>query len=145
MDGKDCQVLDVPGLSLLGPDALGQYLDQAVPLSRERREICLALWKKLKAENAPFRVLIDNGLISAPIEYFDPLLLKHIAPEWQKMAMIVGRALWEFAESGIYQTGDLVLAARLTHLAETGILEWQGELGDMARCKLRLQPSGYIS
>lgn len=138
MEGKECLVLDVPRLSLLSPDVMSGYLDQAALLPAARRESSLALWTKLQAENAPLRVLSDNGLMSAPIEYFDPALLEHVTPEWQKMALIVGRALCDFADTGIYQTGDLVLAARLADLAEAGVLEWQGDLGHMARCEMRL-------
>jgi len=138
MEGKECLVLDVPRLSLLGPEAMSGYLDQAAPLPAARREISLTLWRKLQAENASLRVLSDNELMSAPIEYFDPALLKHVTPEWQKMAKIVGLALGDFAENGIYQAGDLVLAARLANLAEAGILEWQGDLSRMARCEMRL-------
>lgn len=138
MDGRECLVLDVPRLSLIGPDEMTMSLEQATPLPAARRENSLALWRRLQSENAPLRVLRDNGLMSAPIEYFDPALLKHVTSEWQKMATIVGRALCEFDENGIYQTGDLVLAARLADLAEVGMLEWQGDLTDMRRCEIRL-------
>jgi hypothetical protein len=138
MEGKDCLVLDVPRLSLLGPDAMSGYLDQAAPLLAARRESSLALWRKLQVENAPLRVLGDNGLMSAPIEYFDPALLQHVTPEWQKMSLIVGRTLFDFFENGISQTDDIVLAARLAVLAEAGILEWRGDFSHMAHCEMRL-------
>jgi len=138
MEGKDCLVLDVPRLSLLGPDAMSGYLDQAAPLLAARRESSLALWRKLQVENAPLRVLGDNGLMSAPIEYFDPTLLQHVTPEWQKMSLIVGRTLFDFFENGISQTDDIVLAARLAVLAEAGIMEWRGDFSHMARCEMRL-------
>jgi hypothetical protein len=138
MKGGECLVLDVPRLSLLDPDAMSKYLDQAEPLSAARRASSLALWRQLQAENAPLRVLGENGLMSAPIEYFDTALLGHVTSEWQKMARIVGSAIYDFAEIGVYQTGDLVLASRLADLAEAGKLEWRGDLGNMARCEMRL-------
>jgi hypothetical protein len=138
MGGRECLVLDVPRLSLLGPGAMSEYLDKAKPLSVARRASSVALWEQLQVENAPLRVLGEDGLMSAPIEYFDTALLGHLTPEWQKMARIVGSALYDFAENGVYQTGDLVLASRLTDLAEAGTLEWRGDLGNMARCEMRL-------
>lgn len=137
MADKPCLVLDVPLLSLLGPDALGELLDKAEPLSDARRANELVLWKQLKRENAPLRILSEGKLISAPMDYFDSALFGHITEKWQKMAMIVGRTLVEFSQSGVFQTGDLVLAARLVRLAETGILEWQGDLHNMQSCELR--------
>lgn len=137
MDDKPCFVLDVPRLSLLGPDGMNTHIDQAKPLSAARRAGDLALWKQLQSENAPLRVLKGDKLTSAPMEYFDSALLGQITGKWQKMAMIVGRTLAAFSEAGVFQTGDLVLAARLTRLAEAGILEWQGDLSDMRHCELR--------
>ena len=138
MEGRECLVLEVPRLSLLGPDKMCEYLDRAESLTTARRASSLALWARLQAENAALRVLSENGLKSAPIEYFDPALLEYITPEWQKMARIVGGALCDFSETGVFQTSDLVLAARLANLAEAEILEWRGDLGHMTRCEMRL-------
>lgn len=138
MEDKECLVLDVPRLSLLNAGAISTYLDRAKPLSATRRANSLALWAQLQAENAPLRILGENGLMSAPIEYFDTDLLEHVTAAWQKMARIVGGALYDFDETGVFQTGDLVLAARLADLAEAGILEWRGDLSHMQRCEMRL-------
>lgn len=89
-------------------------------------------------ENAPLRVLGKDGLISAPIDDFDTALLGHVTPEWQKMARIVSSALYDFAENGVYQASDLVPGSRLTGLAGAGTLEWRGDLGNTARCEMRL-------
>ncbi|NLS28983.1 hypothetical protein S2M10_39970 [Sphingomonas sp. S2M10] len=138
MGGRECLVLEVSGLNLLGPDDMSKHIDRAELWTFARRASSLAAWKKLQAEDAPLRVLGRNGLVSAPIEYFDQALLGHTTPEWQKMARIVAGVLSDFHVSGIFQTGDLVLAARLTDLAEAGILGWRGDLGHMARCEMRL-------
>ncbi len=138
---RDCLVLEVPNLSLLGPEELLAYLDKAQPLTAEKRAEWLAVWARLKAENAPLRVLSDQGLISAPIEYFDAALLNHATPEWQPMSLIVATVLTEFHDSGRYQAGDLVLVARLATLAEAGTLEWRGDPSVMPGCSLRLPAS----
>ena len=138
MADNECQILDVPRLSLLHPESMTEYLDKAEPLSAGRRARSLDLWTQLQAENAPLRVLGDDGLMSAPLEHFDAVLLEHATPEWQKMTKIVAGVLRNFSLEGIYQTGDLVLAARLADLAEAGILEWRGDIGRMAACEMRL-------
>lgn len=139
--GRDCLVLEVPNLPLLHADQLLAYLDKARPLTAEKRAEWLAVWARLKAENAPLRVLSDQGLVSAPIDYFDAALLNHATPEWQPMSLIVATVLTEFHDSGRYQAGDLVLAARLATLAGAGILEWHGDLSVMPGCSLRLPAS----
>jgi hypothetical protein len=58
--------------------------------------------------------------------------------EWQSMARIAAKLLTHFLETGIRQTGDLVLLSRLADLAEAGALERRGDLADIHRCELRL-------
>ncbi|RYE66408.1 MAG: DUF1835 domain-containing protein [Oxalobacteraceae bacterium] len=138
MADKECQILDVPRLSLLDAQSMTEYLDKAEPLSVERRSRSLDLWIRLQAENAPLRILGSVELMSAPLDYFDAALLEHATPEWQKMARIVAGVLVDFSLEGIYQTSDLVLGARLADLAEAGKLEWRGDLGRIAACEMRL-------
>ena len=64
---------------------------------------------------------------SAPITFFDSLLMSHATDEWQKVARIVGEALAAEWDDGIFQTGDLVLAARVNALVESGRLEYRGK------------------
>lgn len=60
--------------------------------------------------------------------------------DWYKMARIIGSTLGQFYETGPFQTGELVLWARLRSLAQDGTLEWRGDLEDMHYCELRLAP-----
>jgi uncharacterized protein DUF3658 len=48
------------------------------------------LWRRLCAENAPFRILRDDALASAPISFFDPTVMSHVMSE---AAMVIGNAL----------------------------------------------------
>ncbi|WP_428538970.1 DUF3658 domain-containing protein [Rhodopila sp.] len=113
-------------------------LDQAVPLSTEERTAHQARWQTLRTENAPLRVIQGEALVSAQFDYFDTILLRHATRDWKKMVQIVGDTFAEFYDAGVYQTCDLVLAARLAVLAETGCLEWRGDLAHMRHCELRL-------
>jgi hypothetical protein len=46
--------------------------------------------------------------------------------------------LGDFGDSGLLQTGDLVLAARLRALAEAGHLESEGDVSDIRHYRVRL-------
>lgn len=48
------------------------------------------LWRRLRAENAPFRILRDDALASAPISFFDPTVMSHVISE---AAMVIGNVL----------------------------------------------------
>jgi hypothetical protein len=76
---RPCQVIDLTdmpvgsrrrafSLSLLHPDEITQ---NGIPHRAERlgptiREQCRSLWRRLRAENAPLRVVKADGLQSAP-------------------------------------------------------------------------------
>ncbi|WP_315738340.1 MULTISPECIES: DUF3658 domain-containing protein [unclassified Bradyrhizobium] len=109
-------------------------------LTSDMRAACREQWARLKADNAPFRILRDGELVSAPITHFDPLLLSCATAEWTKTARIIGEALCESWTEGM-QTGDLQLFARVRALVAAGRLECRGDLLDMHRSALRL-PSG---
>jgi hypothetical protein len=116
------------------------FLDSAREVTPEVCRRYRDLWAQLRAENAPLRVLGPDGLVSAPITHFDPLLMSHAKSQWQKAAMIIGRALGEFWDASLHQAGDLLLAARVRALAEAGHLELQGNPFDIRRSEVRLPP-----
>jgi hypothetical protein len=101
--------------------------DLAEPLQASMRARYLDLWRQLREENAPLRVLEGGNLVSAPISFFDSLLMSHATDDWRKVARIVGEALAAEWDDGIFQTGDLVLAARVNALVESGRLECRGK------------------
>ena len=53
--------------------------------------------------------------------------MSFVTDDWQKVAMVVGRALVAQMEDFTFQTGDLLLAARVNALVESGRLEIQGK------------------
>jgi len=97
----------------------------AEPLQTSTRY--LDLWRKLREENAPLRIVEGGNLVSAPISFFDSLLMSHATDDWQKVARIVGEGLAAEWDDGVFQTGDLVLAARVNALVECGRLECRGK------------------
>lgn len=135
-NGREWNVL---GPSMLGHDNMLEIIDTHVPLSDDERARYRALWRQLVAENASLRVVDQSlSLVSAPITFFDERLLAHATIEWKKMARMIGYTLASFADDGLSQTGDLVLAARALALAEAGALEWRGDLSNMQKCEVRL-------
>ena len=113
-------------------------LDRAEPLAPAARDQYLDLWRRLRDENAPLRVLGTGNLASAPISYFDPLLLSCATRNWRKAATVVGKVLDIFSDNSLRQTGDLVLAARVRALSTAGILAARGDLFDLQRSEVRL-------
>jgi hypothetical protein len=138
LENVPVSVIAAPNMGFLNPDAMAALLDSETLLSDSDRNRHVDHWRELQAENAPYRVIEEGRLVSAPIDYFDRRLLSFVSHEWQKMARVVGSMLMSFVDDDVYQAGDLVLAARLAVLAETGVLEWQGDLSTMRGCELRL-------
>lgn len=140
MESKEVLLLQAPNFSTLMPASIREFFGREARLSDEDRSIYLARWTKLKSENSPFRVLTNTfDLVSAPIDYFDGSLLKHVTSDWRKMAYIVASALAYQWETGLHQSGDIVLAARLRALAEMKVIEGRGELGDIRHGEVRLK------
>jgi hypothetical protein len=115
-------------LAMLGPDTIcnNDLWDLAEPLQMSARGRYLDLWRQLRSENAPLRVIDGDKLVSAPIDFFDSLLLSHVKANWQKVAMVVGKALTDQTMDSVFQTCDIVLAARINALVKSRVLEFKG-------------------
>lgn len=149
-----CRVMDVTDLrvaykghapylavspSLLSPEQAGDIIDSHAPLEDAARADYQAQWQTLVAENAALRVIDAQGsLVSAPITFFDPVLISCADTGWRKMAIMIGQALAKTRGGDLCQTSDLLLHSRLCALAETGALEWRGDLHNVQQCQLRL-------
>jgi Protein of unknown function/Domain of unknown function (DUF1835) len=115
-------------LGMLDQNAIGNndLWDLAEPLQMSARGRYLDLWRQLRSEKAPLRVIDGDKLVSAPIDFFDPLLLSYVNANWQKVAMVVGKALTDQTMDGVFQTGVIVLAARINSLVKSRALEFKG-------------------
>lgn len=94
-------------------------------------------WARLREENAPFRIVAESGLVSAPIDHFDRLLLDYTSQEWRRMAFVVGNALGANVEP-YFQAGDLTMQKRVVALIDAGILVADGDPWDMPNCPVKL-------
>ena len=69
--------------------------------------------------------------------------MSHATDDWWNVARIVGEALAGEWADGIFQTGDLVLAARVNALVESGRLECRGKNPlEMQLSEVRLPKAG---
>ena len=141
---RPCSIIHANSLPRLQSPEVAALFGQALPLSDTDRAAYRARWEQLRHENAPLRIVEGDDLVSAPIDHFDAALMANVSGEWQKMAKIVGTTLVDQLETEVYQTSDLLLRARLVALAESGDLDWRGELWWMQKCELRLPRSSAL-
>jgi hypothetical protein len=115
-------------LGMLSPDRICEdnLWDLAEPLETTAREQHLSLWRQLRSENAPLRVLDGDRLVSAPMSFFDSLLMSFVTENWQKVARIVGKSLVSGTDNSL-PLDDILLRARVNALVESGRLEIRGQ------------------
>ena len=113
-------------------------IDRQTTLSETEIEAYRAMWARLRAENAAFRVVTDQGLFSAPITHFDEVIRSSVTSDWRTCARVVHSALGKLSDGNFYQCGDLVLWSRVTTLVDEGVLEMQGDAMWMNKSSVRL-------
>jgi len=67
----------------------------------------------------------------------DELILSVVTPRWQKVAMVIAKALRISGNKG-FKTSDSALAARISALCMEGRLESEGNLSKWRRSEVRL-------
>ena len=157
-----CDIIDATELTIVSPDSGGQakppwlavslgvltadkmitLLDRKVPLDQAQRSEYMEVWRRLVAENAPLRVFDGSELTSAPITFFDSLVLSHATTNWLKTSKVVTESLIESWEGDRRPTNHVVLEARVRALARAGALEWRGDLLNMHQCEVRIAGVG---
>jgi hypothetical protein len=139
-DGSTVMSRPARSVSIVPSDALQSLLGTERSITSQVRDESRQSWQRLRRENAPFRIVTEAGLASTSIDYFDPLLLAQATPEWQKAARIVGNTMASNSDP-YFQSGDLMLYARVVALIEKGRLLADGDPWDMS-CRIRLRPDG---
>ena len=123
-------------VSIVRHEALQLLLGSERPITAKERETSSRHWRRLRNENAPFRIVTDAGLASAPIDYFDPWILQQATTEWRTVARVVGEVMGHNFEP-YDQVHELMLLARVTALVDQGKLLAEGDPWDM-RSRVRL-------
>jgi hypothetical protein len=126
-----------PAVSLVLTDRLRALLGTERPITAQEKDEARGHWRRLRVENAPFRVVTPTGLVSAPIDHFDPLLIERATPEWRKVARVVGDTMGLNLKP-YWQVGDLMLRVRVVALVGEGKLLADGDPWDMHSCSVRL-------
>ncbi len=153
LDGAPCSVIDVTDaaivlndpktgatkrwLSLLGLVVMTEdyivksgLFDQAQPLTEERAKEYRGIWKRLREENAPFRIVNEKGIASAPVTHFDKSLLSFVTTAWQTSGQVAGAALTSVMNDDYFQLDmqGAILFARLQKLSANGLIETRGDV-----------------
>ncbi|MBV8647381.1 DUF3658 domain-containing protein, partial [Paludibacterium sp.] len=130
-------------LPLIKAEAIHQHRlwDAARPLSRAEQDDLRSVWATLRKENAPLRVLTKAlRIVSAKIDYFDEQLLACAEEKWRPAAYVLGMCLGEQLFERIFQTGDRLLASRISPLSKAGKLEVKGDPYRLKSCRVRRNP-----
>jgi hypothetical protein len=101
--------------------------DLAEPLPMTERLRYRELWGQLLSENAPLRLSDGDRLVSAPISFFDSVLMSCVTSDWQKVLRVCGSVMLAQMDDDLYQTNDTFLEARINALVESGRLEIRGK------------------
>lgn len=136
-DGSTVLGPPMQSVGTMNSEMLKSLLGSEQPVSTEFKEEASRTWRRLGSENAPFRIVTVAGLVSAPVDVFDRLLLERATPEWKKVARIVGEAMGYNFEPFI-QVGDIMLLTRVVALVGEGKLLADGDPWDMRSCRVRL-------
>lgn len=101
------------------PELYGTFLSEKRILTKEEIQQLSDRWQKLKAENAPLRVVENGTVVSADMSYYDDKIRLEFPDEPCKIAFLIGRAL------GCQKipTGDAFIAKRIQHFIDNGELE----------------------
>lgn len=138
-DGSTALSPPAQSVSILPPDSLRSLLGQESPINAQDRDESRQRWQRLRGENAPFRIVTEAGLVSAPIDHFDPLLLAQATPDWQRAIHVIANTMGHNSDP-YRQVGDVMLRARVAALIEDGRLLAEGDPWDLS-CRIRLPPA----
>lgn len=120
-----------PAASVIPADGLRSLLGTERAITDRERDESGRRWRQLQSENALLRVVTDEGLRSAPIDYFDAALLERATPKWQQIRFLVGSAMADNLTPYV-QVGDMMLLTRVVALVDAGKLLAEGDPWQMS-------------
>jgi len=135
---NDSPTWQAAAASMLNMDNMKMLLGSERRISADEASRARERWSLLRSENAPFRVVGEDGVVSAPVDHFDPLLLEQTGGDWQRVARVIGNTMGRNS-TPYHQVGDLMLLDRLVALVEAGLLEVDGDPYEMRTCQIRLK------
>lgn len=119
-------------LGWIQSEALSTLIGSEQPITDQEIRRGREAWRELREENAPFRVVTDTGLRSAPINHFDSTLLEAATGTSVSMNRLVADVLGRI-DDRYDQVGDVMLRARVLSLANERRLivdgdQWTGRV-----------------
>lgn len=136
-DGSAAMTKPASAASLIPTDRLRTLLGSERPVTAQERDEAHLHWRRLQVENAPFRIVTPTGLVSAPIDHFDPLLIERASTEWRRIVRVIADTMGYNSEP-YHQVGNVMLLARVVALIGEGKLLADGDPWDMFSCRVRL-------
>lgn len=112
--------------SMIRSDAMidRKLYERVARVTDDERARHAAVWQRLRAENAALRVVTSEGLVSAPVTYFDETIASFVTGDWQKCIKVVGAALAELWAHGHRPPGgDNFVFSRLLALMDDETIE----------------------
>lgn len=135
-EGRRTMTKPLVSIGITPTDALPALFGTERASTPPGRRKAAEAWRRLKSENAYFRIVDQTGLVSAPEDHFDASLIDCASHEWQQAARVVGGCLSQNWEPFV-QINDMVLSMRLAALVEAGRLLADGNVWPLANCRVR--------
>lgn len=139
---RDLQIVDLGEhrVALQQPQMLLDALAGARRLEEDERQAAIDRWSILTAENAPFRIVSPNGLVSAPLDHFDSWLLSRVGKNPRPVQGLILETMLS-GDLPYLQVNDMMLLARLSELAAQGKVIITGDLAEPHAANISLSGS----
>lgn len=105
------------GVGELEPETAKIFYSRRRAVKGCEAKLLYTRWEQLVQENAPLRVIKDGKPVSAPVDYYDQVIIANTPENEDRAALVVGRTLGEYAVS------DCFVFERIRALAAAGKLE----------------------
>ncbi|WP_162234722.1 DUF3658 domain-containing protein [Sphingomonas sp. Leaf231] len=102
-------------------------------------------WCALGKANASLRIVQNGILVSAALDCYDKLIMGFVSSEWRPAMRVVGDAFFTISIETGHFVGDLFTFSCLRALSRSGEVEWDGDISDRHRSKVRLGAGNGIS
>jgi len=137
-DGSAAMTKPASAVAIIPTDRLRTtLLGSERPVTAQERDESRLHWHQLQVENAPFRIVTPTGLVSAPVDHFDPLLIERATTEWRTIVRVIADTMGYNSEP-YHQVGNVMLLTRVVALIGEGKLLADGDPWDMFSCRVRL-------
>lgn len=114
---KDNRIICYRSTGEVEAEEFGAFTKYEEPISELQRRTYADIWCDLVRENAPLRVMVNGGVISVPVDFYDFALRSNLTDEALRIAQLIGKTL-----SQIPGVGDRWLFLRIRAMIQSGEL-----------------------